>query len=80
MFVEDFPGGPVVKILPSNARDVGLILSRGTKIPRDSQPSKKEKEHKQKTENIVTNSIKALKKVFVLSFYSNSCPIPLKII
>ena len=30
----DFPGGPVVKNLPSNAGDVGLIPGRGTKIPR----------------------------------------------
>ena len=29
----DFPGGPVVKNLPSNAGDVGSIPSRGTKIP-----------------------------------------------
>ena len=29
----DFPGGPVVKNLPSNAGDVGLIPDWGTKIP-----------------------------------------------
>ena len=29
----DFPGGPVVKNLSSNAGDVGLILGWGTKIP-----------------------------------------------
>ena len=29
----DFPGGPVVKNLPSNAGDMGPILGRGTKIP-----------------------------------------------
>ena len=29
----DFPGGPVVKNLPSNAGDVGLIPGRGIKIP-----------------------------------------------
>ena len=29
----DFPGGPVVKNLPCNARDVGLIPGWGTKIP-----------------------------------------------
>ena len=43
MFVGDFPGGPVVKILPSNARNVGSILGRGTKIPHVSQPEKKKK-------------------------------------
>ena len=29
----DFPGGPVVKNSPSNARDVGSIPGQGTKIP-----------------------------------------------
>ena len=29
----DFPGGPVVKNLPSNEGHVGLIPGRGTKIP-----------------------------------------------
>ena len=28
----DFPGGPVVKNLPSNAEDAGSIPGRGTKI------------------------------------------------
>ena len=32
--IGDFSGGPLVKNLPSNARDVGLILGQGTKIPR----------------------------------------------
>ena len=31
--VGDFPGGPVVKNLSSNAGDVGLISGQGTKIP-----------------------------------------------
>ena len=30
----DFPGGPVVKNLPSNAGAAGLIPGSGTKIPR----------------------------------------------
>ena len=30
---EDFPGGPVVKNLPSNAGDLGSIPGQGTKIP-----------------------------------------------
>ena len=29
----DFPGGPMVKTLPSNAGGGGLILGQGTKIP-----------------------------------------------
>ena len=29
----DFPGGHVVKNLPSNARGTGLIPGQGTKIP-----------------------------------------------
>jgi len=28
-----FPDGPVIKNLPSNARDTGSILGPGTKIP-----------------------------------------------
>ena len=30
----DFPGGPVVKDLPCNAKDAGLTSGQGTKIPR----------------------------------------------
>ena len=30
---EDFPGGPVIKHLPCNAGDVGLIPGWGTRIP-----------------------------------------------
>ena len=29
----DFPGGPMVKNLPSNARDTSWIPGQGTKIP-----------------------------------------------
>ena len=29
----DFPGGPVIKNLPSDAGDMGLIPGQGTKIP-----------------------------------------------
>ena len=29
----DFPGGPVVKKLPGNAGEVGLIPGQGTEIP-----------------------------------------------
>ena len=29
----DFPGGPMVKNLPSSARDAGSIPGQGTKIP-----------------------------------------------
>ena len=29
----DFPGSPVVKTLPSNAKDAGSIPGQGTKIP-----------------------------------------------
>ena len=31
----DFPGGPVVKNLPSKAEDGGSLPGRGTKIPHD---------------------------------------------
>ena len=33
MVLRDFPGGPVVKNPPSNARDAGSIPGRGTKFP-----------------------------------------------
>ena len=35
---KDFPGGPVVKNPPSNARDMGLIPGWGTKIPQATKP------------------------------------------
>ena len=35
-FSWDFPGGPVVKNLPSSAGDVGSIPGQGTKIPHAS--------------------------------------------
>ena len=31
--LRDFPGGPVVKNLPSNAGDMGWIPGQGTRIP-----------------------------------------------
>ena len=31
--IQDFPGGPVVKNLPCNAGDMGLIPGWGTKTP-----------------------------------------------
>ena len=34
----DFLGGPVVKNLPSNARDAGLIPAWGPRIPRAMEP------------------------------------------
>ena len=41
MGLEDVPGGPGVKIPPSNAGDVGSIPGQGMKIPHDSQCAKK---------------------------------------
>ena len=44
----DFPGSPVVKTLPSNARCAGLIPGRGAKIPHGSWPKNqniKQKQH-----------------------------------
>ena len=45
----DFPGGPVVKTLPSSAGGVGLIPGRGTKIAHALWPKKP----KHKTEAIL---------------------------
>ena len=36
----DFPGGPVVKNLPCNVRDTGLIPGQGTKIPHTTEETK----------------------------------------
>ena len=36
----DFPGGPVVKTLPSNKEGVGLIPVGGARIPQASRPNK----------------------------------------
>ena len=33
----DIPGGPVVKILPCNAKDTGSVPGWGTKIPHVSE-------------------------------------------
>ena len=48
----DFPGCPVVKTLPSNAGDAGLIPGRGAKIPHALQTKTKECPL-QKTETIL---------------------------
>ena len=47
--LRDFPGGPWVKTLPSNAKDSGWIPGWGTKIPPASGPKKT----KHKTEAIL---------------------------
>ena len=46
-WLRDFPGSPVVKILPSNARDVGLIPGWGDKIPHVSPPKHQKIKQKQ---------------------------------
>ena len=45
--VGNFPGGPVVKTLPSNAEGAGSIPGQGTKIPYASQPKKQNVKQKQ---------------------------------
>ena len=50
----DFPGGPVVKTLPSNEGGMGSNPSWGVKIPYAC--------HQKIRSNIVINSIKTLKK------------------
>ena len=46
-FNEDFPGGPVVKTLPSNAGGAGLIPGWGAKIPHTSRPKNQKIKQKQ---------------------------------
>ena len=41
--LRDFPGGPVIKTSPSNARGMGSIPGQGAKISHSSQPKKKTK-------------------------------------
>ena len=43
----DFPGGPVVNILPSNAGGVGSIPGRGAKIPHALGPRNQNIKQKQ---------------------------------
>ena len=43
----DFPGGPVVKTLPSNAGVAGSIPGRGAKIPHASRPKNQNTKQKQ---------------------------------
>ena len=43
----DFPGGPVVKTLPSNAGGAGLIPGWGAKIPHTSRPKNQNIKQKQ---------------------------------
>ena len=53
----DFPGGPMVKTLPSNAAGVGSITGQGAKIPYLMA-----KKPKHKTEAILQKNQKRLKK------------------
>ena len=59
--LEDAPGGPVVKTLPSNAGGAGSNPHQGTKIPHALWTKKQNI----KRSNIVTNSIKILKMVHI---------------
>ena len=38
IYLEDFPGGPVVKALPCNAEEAGLIPGQGSKILHPLRP------------------------------------------
>ena len=60
----DFPGGPVVKPLPSNAGGMGSIPGQGAKIPYASRPKNQKKIFKnikrKKKESCTTMFIAAL--------------------
>ena len=47
MLLREFPGGPVVKTSPSNARGAGSIPGRGAKIPHAFQPKNQNIKQKQ---------------------------------
>ena len=57
----DFPGGPMVKTLPSNAGGVGMIPHLRAKILHASWP----KSQNINRSNIVTNLIKTFKMVCI---------------
>ena len=57
--IKNFPGGPVIKTLPSNPRDAGLLPGQGVKSLHASWQKKKKKSY------IVTNSIKIFKMVHI---------------
>ena len=46
LWVWDFPGGPVIKTLPSNAGGVGSIPGQGAKISHASWPKKQNMKQK----------------------------------
>ena len=60
---KDFPGGPVVKTLPSKAGSAGSIPGLGTKIPYALWPPQKIKTRNRS--NIVANSIQTFKIVHI---------------
>ena len=62
MQLQGFPGGPVVKTLPSSAGGVGSIPDQETKVPDASGP---EKQNIKSRSNIVTNSINTLNTVHI---------------
>ena len=66
----DFPGGPVVKTLPSNAGGVGSIPGQGAKIPHVSWSKNQSIKNRS---NIVTNSIKTLKMVHIKKKKKKKC-------
>ena len=63
----DFPGGPIVETLPSNAGGASSIPDRGTDIPRASQSKNA---HKNRS-SVVTNSVKTLKVVDIKNSLKN---------
>ena len=54
----DFPGGAVVKILPSNPRSAGLIPVKGAKSSHVSWPKN---QNRKNINSIITNPIKTFK-------------------
>ena len=59
----DSPDGSVVRILPSNAVTVSLILGQGAKIPNASWP--KTKQNIKQEQHSLRKSIKTLKMVHI---------------
>ena len=62
----DFPGGPVVKTSPSDARGAGSIPGQGGRIPYTLQPKNQNIKQKQYSNNVNKKTLKMvhIKKIF----------------
>ena len=87
-YIRDFPGGPMVKTLPSSAGDAGPFPGQGAKIPHALWPKPKTKQkqycnkfnsdfkngpHQKKQINKILDTINISFSIKNGSYYCNSC-------